>query len=828
MASLICLTALNSTALDLPSSDFKYKFNNNGYVDIYTLNDKYITSMAFAISGSSLGENKLTTSKEFTWTKEIIEYPMSYILHQESNDTHTFTDYINYTAYNITFDNNHNRFNWKIEFIIDEKKETKITHIINNSLNQAISSAKFWYIFRIPKNSIIKYGENDYIASIDNTIDFEGNFNNKHDIRINGINFDYQDIIDQEYDITNIYIGSGAKVGFNNVLVFAMGVTKGNGLLPSGFTLKIDPTTSSYFNSAEAGDPHADWTNSANAATSNNAYATTNTVDANLSISNFSMLESEGGTVPDDAIIQGIQWEVEAKVSGIGSPDVVRMWADISPDAGTTRVEDVTYHDIDSSDAEGYWPYGGPNELRGRRWYIDEMSNDNFQIVVYPSSVDSGMILYVDSGRVKISYATPATNNLTNRSVAGEYWLQIPVAENENVSFNNTVYYYDFENMVYEDTNKSANIGLYDFPISYYNSNNTNDGYIGKALTLKDVGSSYGKPYFHALQDGLDSDLSSSNFTMMAWVYFNSGVVSNIFDKSNSASPTGVFSYYVNRDNLDKIIFRKRNTSGSSDGLFGPSACVTPNTADGKIPDDTWRHLAVTYNGTEAKIYIDGSLQKTCTTVTGPLSNVGQLMLGSRSDLSNSFDMYGNIDEFMFFTGALTQTQIQGIMNNHTKKVYPTGQVFYNDLDIGTDTTINVAIESVQPEDTNITIALGNQSGDSYSYGLEHGFTDDFISGLTTSTPTNFSLRITLHAGLEDFITPHVLNNITVEIYEDTVLCEYDCSTTDSISTAVDCEDNDLIFLNSGQVLISANIINIDRIIGSGCKLAVTDGVGLS
>lgn len=79
-----------------------------------------------------------------------------------------------------------------------------------------------------------------------------------------------------------------------------------------------------------------------------------------------------------------------------------------------------------------------------------------------------------------------------------------------------------------------------------------------------------------------------------------------------------------------------------------------------------WVHIAVTISETESKIYLNGVLQRTGT-LTSPISftNCKNVSIGSGAPTFTYWDHNsdtGMIDELRFFNKALTQTEIQTIM----------------------------------------------------------------------------------------------------------------------------------------------------------------------
>lgn len=158
--------------------------------------------------------------------------------------------------------------------------------------------------------------------------------------------------------------------------------------------------------------------------------------------------------------------------------------------------------------------------------------------------------------------------------------------------------------------------------------------------------------------DGIDNytligdkvDLAGS-FTASAWVKPDGS--NNLgTDKTIVAKNNGLVGY--------KLFLTDANYIGFSVGTTA-SDRIDSNT---QLPDNIWHHIAVTYDGTTANIYIDGVLDNT-KTMTSPVPNGSKLAIGAvYIDKSNVVDYFkGDIDEIRIWDEALTVDQIHYVMN---------------------------------------------------------------------------------------------------------------------------------------------------------------------
>lgn len=83
--------------------------------------------------------------------------------------------------------------------------------------------------------------------------------------------------------------------------------------------------------------------------------------------------------------------------------------------------------------------------------------------------------------------------------------------------------------------------------------------------------------------------------------------------------------------------------------------------ASSQIPADTWSHVAVTYEGTTVKWYINGTLNRTSTVASVTLAaRTDSLLFGrANNSTSDSYWFNGSLDRLRIWNYARTQEQIQ-------------------------------------------------------------------------------------------------------------------------------------------------------------------------
>ncbi|MFC7443883.1 hypothetical protein C7H62_0046 [Mesoflavibacter sp. HG96] len=145
-------------------------------------------------------------------------------------------------------------------------------------------------------------------------------------------------------------------------------------------------------------------------------------------------------------------------------------------------------------------------------------------------------------------------------------------------------------------------------------------------------------------------DLAGS-FTASAWVK-PEGANDLGTDKTILAKNNGTVGYKLFLTNTNNVAFSVGTNATDR---------IDSNT---QLPDNIWHHIAVTYDGTTANLYIDGVLDTT-KVITSSTPNGSSLAIGAvYIDKSNIIDFFkGDIDEIRIWDSALTIDQIRYVMN---------------------------------------------------------------------------------------------------------------------------------------------------------------------
>ncbi|HWI66923.1 MAG TPA: LamG-like jellyroll fold domain-containing protein, partial [Nitrospiraceae bacterium] len=144
---------------------------------------------------------------------------------------------------------------------------------------------------------------------------------------------------------------------------------------------------------------------------------------------------------------------------------------------------------------------------------------------------------------------------------------------------------------------------------------------------------------------GGDLDLTGE-FTLEAWVrpHFESGAVP-LFAKEDSTSP--YFGYLLYGQLFDSSPYAYLSGSGFKKELWG---------TEGATPSNTWTHVALTSNKSQAKLYVNGKLDSTGSAVT-VRSTDGPLRIGGFEHFEEYLD--GRLDEVRIYDTVLTEAEIE-------------------------------------------------------------------------------------------------------------------------------------------------------------------------
>ena len=179
----------------------------------------------------------------------------------------------------------------------------------------------------------------------------------------------------------------------------------------------------------------------------------------------------------------------------------------------------------------------------------------------------------------------------------------------------------------------------------------------------------------------------------------------------------------------DYIIDRDTNFEISIDGSGNIVGNITATgtatvTSTSTVNDGVWHHIAMTYDGTTTKLYIDGKLEATDTTASGNIGATAEDVLIA-SDNAGASEFDGEIAMIRMWNDARTQAEILSEMfHNFGGLASSTGLIFMFQFDEAAGTTVD-NIETTAALDGTLTaanwIGSGTYSGASASLVMGTG-----------------------------------------------------------------------------------------------------------
>jgi hypothetical protein len=107
-----------------------------------------------------------------------------------------------------------------------------------------------------------------------------------------------------------------------------------------------------------------------------------------------------------------------------------------------------------------------------------------------------------------------------------------------------------------------------------------------------------------------------------------------------------------------------------------PTTCYTTGIS---FSANTWHYLTATFDGSNLRIYWDGSLENTCTASGSITTSTDNIRIGQNLSGGNCY--FGSIDEILFSYDALDLTDINDIMTNGLVQAETaTGQIIFSNF----------------------------------------------------------------------------------------------------------------------------------------------------
>lgn len=160
-------------------------------------------------------------------------------------------------------------------------------------------------------------------------------------------------------------------------------------------------------------------------------------------------------------------------------------------------------------------------------------------------------------------------------------------------------------------------------------------------------------------------------------------------EDNNDLIGSFTISVWVKRDANNRVIVSKGGASGYEFAFNGSGNLIMSwqnsgtysVTSNNVVPQNIWHHVAVIYNQSTAKLYVDGIENGTNNINTSPVDNSASCFIGASSNSPSNF-FSGEMDELRIWNRALSIEQLRFIMNQEIENSggYIYGKVIPNTI----------------------------------------------------------------------------------------------------------------------------------------------------
>jgi hypothetical protein len=150
-----------------------------------------------------------------------------------------------------------------------------------------------------------------------------------------------------------------------------------------------------------------------------------------------------------------------------------------------------------------------------------------------------------------------------------------------------------------------------------------------------------------------DFSFGTGEFTVECWIYMTNVSNYRTIWCSGRQSSVGNIGIYIQNGNKCEVY-----NNGAGPAYLSQSFSFTMST-------NTWYHFALTKSGSTMRVFIDGTLQGSGTTVTYDFQSTGASPAAIGTDTGDGFSFLGYIDDFCVRKGVATYT------SNFTPRTLP-------------------------------------------------------------------------------------------------------------------------------------------------------------
>ncbi len=206
--------------------------------------------------------------------------------------------------------------------------------------------------------------------------------------------------------------------------------------------------------------------------------------------------------------------------------------------------------------------------------------------------------------------------------------------------------------------------------------------------------------------------------TVSTWVKFDSYSATNVVSGYGGSQFVNGYTLGVNASGNNYTYV----TGSEGDAAFNPTAIATPSPLG-------WHHLVTTYNGADAKIYLDGAVIHTQAKPTWNTPNNDLFVIGGQT--TNSFGPFnGAIDDLKIYDRALTAQEVSSLFNVNRLDINAAPGIRIGSV---SSLSANLATINYQTFIGNITSVI--------RYGTSPSSLNNTINGVSGASGTNTILN---------------------------------------------------------------------------------------
>ena len=142
-------------------------------------------------------------------------------------------------------------------------------------------------------------------------------------------------------------------------------------------------------------------------------------------------------------------------------------------------------------------------------------------------------------------------------------------------------------------------------------------------------------------------DLVGDKLTIAAWV-------------NRSSAGSGYIVKKVDASNGYRLWITATGTLQFEVLLSGTTKTVTSTTT---LPVNEWKHITARYDGTELRVFIDGTIESATTAATGSLAATTEALWLGYYDVTNHH-LHGHLDDVSIYDRALSDSEIADLVND--------------------------------------------------------------------------------------------------------------------------------------------------------------------